>query len=78
MAKSTIKQDHERLLNNLKLLQKNFKADTLAKVLGIHENTWRYRVQEPWKRLNYDDFRAIAKYCGVSFTQLMDGELKIG
>lgn len=72
-----VRKDHARLLNNLKLIQKNHSVEELSKLLGVSKNTWTNRMKEPWKMFSYDDFRAIARYCKVEFSQLMEGELKI-
>ena len=70
-------KDHARLLNNLKLIQKNHSVEELSKLLGVSKNTWTNRMKQPWKMFSYDDFRAISRYCKVEFSQLMEGELKI-
>jgi transcriptional regulator with XRE-family HTH domain len=70
-------KDHARLLNNLKLIQKNHSIEELAKLLGVSKNTWTNRMKQPWKTFSYDDFRTISRYCKIEFTQLMEGELKI-
>lgn len=72
-----VQKDHARLLNNLKLIQKNHSIEELSKLLGVSKNTWTNRMKQPWKMFSYDDFRAIAKYCRIDFIQLMEGELKI-
>lgn len=70
-------KDHQRLFNNLKLIQRNYSAAELSGLLGISMNTWTNRMKEPWRLFSYDDFRAIAQYCRVDFIQLVDGELRI-
>lgn len=77
MNAKEIMRDHARLLNNLKLIQKNHSVEELSKLLGVSKNTWTNRMKQPWKMFSYDDFRAIARYCKIEFTQLMEGELKI-
>lgn len=71
-------KDHQRLKDNLELIQKNFTIAELSVVLEISLNTWTNRMKEPWKRFSYDDLRAIAQYCRIDFVKLVDGELKIG
>lgn len=75
--KAAERQDHERLLNNLKLIQKTYSVSELSDLLDISINTWTNRMKEPWRLFSYDDFRAISRYCKIEFTQLVDGELKI-
>ena len=70
-------KDHLRILNNLKVIQKNYSASELSELLGISINTWTNRMKEPWKKFSYEDFRTIARYCRIDFVQLVDGELKI-
>lgn len=70
-------KDHQRLFNNLKLIQRNYTVAELSKLLGISINTWTNRMKEPWRLFSYDDLRAIAHYCRIDFIQLVDGELKI-
>lgn len=70
-------KDHQRLFNNLKLIQRNYSAAELSGLLGISMNTWTNRMKEPWRLFSYDDLRAIAQYCRVDFIQLVDGELRI-
>ena len=70
-------KDHQRLFNNLKLIQRNYTVAELSELLGISINTWTNRIKEPWRLFSYDDLRAIAHYCRIDFIQLVDGELKI-
>lgn len=72
-----VRKDHKRLLNNLVILQKIFTTKSLATAIGIESSTFSKRMKEPWRLFSYDDFRSIAKYCGVDYTKLMEGELKI-
>ena len=72
-----VKKDHQRLLNNLKLLQKQFSAATLRELIGVSKATWCNRMKEPWRLFSYDDFRVISRYCKVEFSALMEGELKL-
>lgn len=71
-------KDHQRLFNNLKLIQRNYTVAELSELLGISINTWTNRMKEPWRLFSYDDLRAIAHYCRIDFVKLVDGELKIG
>lgn len=75
--KAAERQDHERLLNNLKLIQKSYSVSELSDLLGISINTWTNRMKEPWRLFSYDDFRAISRYCKIEFMQLMEGVLSI-
>ncbi len=70
-------KDHQRLLANMKLIQKNYTVHELSALLGISINTWTNRMKEPWRLFSYDDFRAISSYCRIEFSQLMEGTLKI-
>lgn len=72
-----IRKDHKRLLDNLTTLQKLYSAKALSEALGIVATSWTRRMKEPWRTFSYDDFRIIARYCKVSFTDLMEGELKL-
>ncbi len=75
--KAAERQDHERLLKNLKLIQKSYSVSELSDLLGISINTWTNRMKEPWRLFSYDDFRAISRYCKIEFMQLMEGVLSI-
>jgi hypothetical protein len=70
-------KDHQRLFNNLKLIQRNYTVAELSELLGISINTWTNRMKEPWRLFSYDDLRSIARYCHIDFVQLVDGELRI-
>ena len=70
-------KDHQSLLNNLKLIQRNYTVAELSELLGISINTWTNRMKEPWRLFSYDDLRSIARYCHIDFVQLVDGELRI-
>ena len=70
-------QDHQRLLANLRLIQKNYSVSELSALLGISLNTWTNRMKEPWRLFSYDDFRAISNYCKIEFSQLMEGTLQL-
>lgn len=78
MKPKEIQKDHERLLKNLKLIQKFVGIKNLCILLDISFGTWFNRMKEPWRCFSYDDLRAIARYCKIDFMQLVDGELKIG
>lgn len=78
MKASERKKDHQRLLSNLKLIQKNYSVSELSELLGISANTWTNRMKEPWRLFSYSDLRTIAQYCQIDFVKLVDGELKIG
>ncbi len=73
----TIRKSHERLLENLKLLQKVHTAQALARVLGVSKATWTNRMKEPWKQFSLDDFRILSQFCGVDFRELVDGKLEL-
>lgn len=70
-------KDHQRLLNNLKLIQKNYSISELSELLGITKPTWISKMKEPWRKFSYDDFVLISKYCRIDLIQLISGELKI-
>ena len=70
-------KDHQRLLSNLKIIQKNYSASELSGLLGISPNTWTNRMKEPWRKFSYDDFRLIAAYCGINFTEILDGTIRL-
>ena len=72
-----IAKAHQRLKDNLELIQKNFTVAELSVVLDISMNTWTNRMNEPWKRFSYDDLYMIAQYCRVDFISLVTGELRI-
>lgn len=78
MNAKEIQRDHQRLLHNLQLIQKQHSVIELSALLGISISTWTNRMKEPWRRFSYDDFRAIAQYCRIDFVKLVDEELKIG
>lgn len=73
-----IQRDHDRLKDNLRLIQKSFSVSELAELLGISRPTWINKMKEPWARFTYDDLRTISRYCKIDFVQLTDGTLKIG
>lgn len=72
-----IMKDHERLLGNLKLIQKTVPVSELSELLMISKNTWTNRMKEPWKKFSYDDFKAICRYCNIDFTAFMTDTLKV-
>lgn len=78
MPKQTERQrDHQRLLDNLKLIQKNYSVDELTGLLGITKATWYNRMKEPWRCFSYDDFKAISTYCRIELSQLIEGTLQL-
>lgn len=78
MTAKEIHRDHQRLLNNLKLLQTTFRVKPLCDALGFKsEATWFNRMKEPWRLFSYDDFKILSRFCKVDFVQLVDGELKV-
>lgn len=77
MTANEIKRDHQRLLLNLKTIQKNHSVSELSGILGISVNTWTNRMKEPWRLFSYDDLRSISRHCRVDFMQLVDGEVKL-
>lgn len=70
-------KDHQRLLNNLKLIQKSYNVSELSDLLGIFKPTWIAKMKEPWRKFSYDEFYLIAQYCRIDLMQLISGELKI-
>ncbi len=70
-------KDHQRLQNNLRLIQKNYSISELSELLGISKPTWIARMKEPWCKFSYDDFVLISQYCRIDFATLICGELKI-
>ena len=72
-----IRKDHKRLLDNMMVLQRLYTAKALTEVIGVTKTTWTTKMKEPWKRLSYDEFRMISRYCKVSFSDLMEGVLKL-
>ena len=72
-----VRKDHARLLKNLKLLQKIYSAKELMDACGIKRATWFNKMREPWRQFSYDEFRAIAIYCGVSLETLLEGDVKV-
>lgn len=77
MKASERQRDHQRLKNNLKLVQKNYSVAELSELLGISKPTWIARMKEPWCKFSYDDFILISQYCRIDLMQLISGELKI-
>ena len=77
MKGNEIQKEHQRLFDNLRLIQKNFGCKELCSLLDISKNTWCNRMREPWKTFSYDDLRSIARYTKIDFIQLVDGELKL-
>lgn len=75
--KAAERKDHQRLLNNLRLIQKSYSVSELSDLLGISKPTWIAKMKEPWRKFSYDEFFLIAQYCRIDFTQLISGELKI-
>lgn len=53
-------KDHQRLLNNLKLIQKNYNVSELSDLLGISKPTWIAKMKEPWRKFSYDEFYLIS------------------
>lgn len=72
-----IRKDHKRLLDNMMVLQRLYTAKALTEVIGVTKTTWTTKMKEPWKRFSYDEFRMISRYCKVSFSDLMEGVLKL-
>ena len=72
-----MRKDHQRLLDNMKIIQKTYSAQELANVIGVSKNTWTARMKEPWRLFSYDDFRLIARYCKVDFAQIVDGNVRL-
>ena len=72
-----VRKDHKRLLTNLKMLQRLYGASALMDICGLPKSTYYYKMQEPWRHFSYDEFRAIARYCGISLETLLEGELKL-
>ena len=77
MNAKEIQRDHQRLLHNLQLIQRQHSVIELSELLGISPNTWTNRMKEPWRKFSYDDFVLISQYCRIDFTTLICGELKI-
>lgn len=70
-------RDHQRLLNNLKILQRLYSKAALCELLNISSATWTNRMKEPWRLFSYDDFKALATYCHINFADLMEGTLGV-
>lgn len=77
MKTSEIQRDHQRLLSNLRLVQKQYTIARLANVPDISKATWLNRMKEPWRMFSYDDFKIVADYCKIDIVTLMHGELKL-
>lgn len=77
MTAKEIRNDHQRLLANLKLLQKMHTVNELAETVGVSKATWHNRMKEPWKQFSYDDLRQIATFCRVDFATLLTGTIAI-
>lgn len=72
-----VRKDHQRLLHNMKLIQKNFGVKELCSLLGITKTTWINRMKAPWEFFSYDDLRSIARYTRIDFIKIVDGELGV-
>lgn len=72
-----MRKDHQRLLDNLRLIQKNYTVQELADTIGVSKTTWIARMKEPWRLFSYDDFRLIATFCGINFTEILDGKIRL-
>lgn len=77
MNAKEIRKDHQRLLTNLRLLQKMHSVNVLAESIGVARSTWINRMKEPWKQFSYDDLRQIAAFCRVDFAQLLTSTIAI-
>lgn len=74
---SGVRQDHQRLLENMKLVQKIHTKAKMCEILGISPATWTNRMKEPWRLFCYDDFRTISIYCRIDLETLLVGELNL-
>ena len=72
-----IRSDHQRLLDNLRLVQKIHTKAKMCEILGISSATWTNRMKEPWRLFSYDDFRTICLYCRIDLETLLVGELSV-
>ena len=77
MKASERQKDHQRLMNNLKLIQKSYGVSALSDLLEVSKPTWTAKMKEPWRRFSYDEFYLIAQYCRIDLMHLISGELKI-
>lgn len=73
---NTIQREHQRLSDNLRILQQQFSAEKLAECIGKSKGTWQNRMKTPWD-FTYSELRAISRYCRVDFILLVDGEIKL-
>lgn len=72
-----MRKDHQRLLDNLRLIQKNYSVKELSEAIGVSKTTWIARMKEPWRMFSYDDFRIIAAYCKIEFAEIVDGTIRL-
>ena len=72
-----VQRDHDRLRDNLKLIQRSFSVSELAELLGISRPTWISKMKAPWDKFSYEELRKVSRYCKVDFVLLTDGELKL-
>lgn len=72
-----IQRDHDRLRENMKLIQKTFSVSELAELLGVSKPTWISKMKAPWDKFSYEELRKVSRYCKVDFVQLTDGEIKL-
>lgn len=77
MTGKEIQKDHARLLANLQAIQRQFKREELAELIGVSCNTWTARMKEPWRLFSYDNLRSIARYCRIDFVALVDGVITL-
>ena len=80
MAKVTnpIVKDHQRLLANIRLIQKHCTAPVLFEALGISRSTWFSKIKAPWAEFSYDDLCMIAKVARIQPQELIFGTLSLG
>ena len=72
-----IQRDHQRLFDNIRLLQKIHGIEVLRTAIGVSKVTWIAKAKEPWRTFSYDDLRLISTICKVDFTTLVEGSLTI-
>jgi len=74
--KTESQRDHDRLLNNLKMIERGRSSRKMAAVLGTTSPTYCRKRKTP-ELLTYIEIRALCRDSRIAVSDFVDGELKL-
>ena len=69
-------KDHDRLIDNLRLIQGRRSNEDMATILGVSRSTYIRKVKQP-ESLTYQEIKRLCDFTRVDIASFVSGKLRV-